>query len=99
MKLDEIVKTARAANSSAFGNVNDKRAVKILRAAFRQVVSQVESAKDGVVVINGLGRFVIKNVEREKDGIKVTKRRVIYHRGGAGKRRQTGGRKAKSDQS
>lgn len=94
MKLDEIVKTARAADESAFGKVNDKRAVKILRAAFRQVNVQLESAKDSNVAIGGLGRFAIKSIEREKDGIKVTKQRVIYHRHDAGKKR-----KAKSDQS
>jgi len=99
MKLNEIVKTARAADSSAFGNINDQRAVKILRAAFRQVGNQLESAKDGVVVINGLGRFAIKNIEREKDGVKVTKRRVIFRSGGAGKRRRAAGHKSESDQS
>lgn len=99
MKLEEIVKTARAADKSAFGKVNDKRAIKILRAAFRQVNSQVESTKDGNVAIGGLGRFAIKNVEREKDGVKVTKRRVIYRRGRAGKGRRAAGRKSNSDQS
>jgi hypothetical protein len=73
--------------------------VKILRAGFRQVGSQLESAKDGKVVIDGLGSFAIKNIEREKDGVKLTKRRVIFHQGGAGKGRQTGKRKAKSDRS
>jgi nucleoid DNA-binding protein len=94
MNLEEIVKNARAENESAFGKVNDKRAVKILRAAFKQVNSQLESAKDGNLTIRGLGRFAIKNVEREKDGVKVTKQRVIFHRRGAGK-----GRQAESDQS
>ena len=94
MKLDDIVKTARATDNSAFGKVNDRRAVKILRAAFRQVNSQLESTKDGNLTIRGLGRFAIENVEREKEGVKVTKRRVIFHRLGAGKRRE-----AESDQS
>ena len=94
MNLEEIVKNARAENQSAFGKVNDKRAIKILRAAFKQVNSQLESVKDGNLTIGGLGRFVIKNVEHEKDGVKVTKRRVIFRRGGAGKKRQ-----AESDQS
>ncbi len=83
MNLEEIVKNARAENQSAFGKVNDKRAVKILRAAFRQVNSQLELAKDSNVAIGGLGRFAIKNVEREKDGVKVTKRRVTFHQRGA----------------
>jgi hypothetical protein len=90
MNLEEIVKTARAANGSAFGNIKDERAVKILRAAFEQVGNEVDSAKDGKVMIGGLGRFTIKNVERDKDGVKVTKRRVTFRRRGAGK-----GRKAK----
>lgn len=76
MKLDEIVRSAREADSSAFGKINDKRAVKIVNAAFEQVRNELESAKDGQVVVSGLGRFVIKSVEREKDGVKVTKRRV-----------------------
>ncbi len=94
MNLEEIVKNARADNQSAFGKVSDMRAMKILRAAFKQVNSQLESAKDGNVTIRGLGRFAIKNVGREKEGVKVTKRRVIFHRHGAGTRRQ-----AESDQS
>ena len=99
MKIDEIVKSARAANSSAFGSTNDKRAAKILRAAFRQVRNQLKSTKDGELVISGLGRFAIKNIEREKDGVKVTKRRVIFRRGGTGKKRRAARRKSKPDQS
>ena len=57
MKLNEIVKTARAANESAFGSIDDERAVKILRAAFRQVRNQLKSTKDGELIIGGLGRF------------------------------------------
>jgi nucleoid DNA-binding protein len=94
MNLKEIVKNARADNQSAFGKVNDKRAAKILQAAFRQVNSQLNAAKDGNVAIGGLGRFAIKSVEREKGGVKVTKRRVTFRQRGAGMKG-----KAKSDQS
>ena len=94
MNLEQIVKNARADNQSAFGKVNDKRAVKILRAAFKQVNSELESAKDGNLTIGGLGRFAIKNTEREKDGVKVAKRRVTFRQRGAGKKG-----KAKSDRS
>lgn len=85
MKLDEVVKMARVANESAFGKVNDRRAIKIVRAAFQQVKNQVETAGDGKVVINGLGRFVIRNVRQEKDGVTVTRRKVIFHHGSAGR--------------
>jgi len=88
MKLDEIVKSARAADKAAFGKVNDKRAIKILRAAFRQVNSQIESARDSNVAIAGLGRFAIRTIEREKDGVSVTKQRVIFHQRGAGEKRK-----------
>ena len=90
MNLKEIVKTARAANGTAFGKTNDQRAIKILRAAFEQVGDELDAAGDGQVVIGGLGRFTIKNVEREKDGAKVTKRRVTFRRAGGGKRRKSG---------
>ena len=99
MKLYELVQTARAANSSAFGDIDDERAVKIVRAAFRQVRIQIKSTEDDELIIGGLGRFAIKNIEREKDGVKVTKRRVIFRRGNAGKRRRAARRKSKSDQS
>lgn len=85
MKLNEVVKLARETNESAFGKVNDQRAVKILRAAFQQVKNQLETAEDGKVVIDGLGRFVIRNVQHEKDGVTVTKRKVVFRYGGADK--------------
>ena len=90
MNLEEIVKNARADNQSAFGKVKDKRAMKILRAAFKQVNSQLESAKDGSLAISGLGRFAIRNIERETDGVKATKRRVTFHQLGAGKKSKAG---------
>ena len=99
MKLYELVQTARAANNSAFGDIDDERAVKIVRAAFRQVRIQVKSTKDGELIIGGLGRFAIKNIEREKDGVMGTKRRVIFRRGRAGKKRRAARRKSELDQS
>ena len=86
MNLKEIVKNARAENESAFGKVNDKRAVQILRAAFKQVNSQLDSAKEGNLIIRGLGRFAIKTVEREKDGVKVTRRRVTFRQRSAARK-------------
>ena len=94
MKLAEIIEAARAADPAAFGDTNDKRAIKILRASLRQVHSQLVSTKEGEVVVGGFGRFVIKNIGGQKDG--VTKRRVIFRRGGAKKKRRAAEPKAKS---
>jgi nucleoid DNA-binding protein len=90
MKLDEIVKAAREDNEAAFANISDKRAAKIIRAAFQQVTGQLESAEEGKLNIGSLGRFMIKNVEREKEGAKVTRRRVTFRPRGAGKKKQSG---------
>lgn len=92
MKLAEIIEAARAANPSAFGSTDDKRAVRILRASLRQVRKQLNTTKDDEVVINGFGRFAIKNVERDKDGMKVKKRRVIFRQGGKRRRADAPGR-------
>ncbi len=97
MKLNDIVKTARVANRAAFESVDDQQAVKILLAVFRQVGNQVESARDGQVVIGGLGRFTIKSVERDKDGVKVMQRRVTFRPGGARKKRRAAKQKSGSD--
>ena len=86
MNLKEIVKNARAENATAFGKVNDKRAVQILRAAFKQVNAQIEATKEGNLTIGGLGRFAIKNIEREKNDVKVTKRRVTFRQRSAAKK-------------
>lgn len=99
MKLAEIIEAARAADPSAFGSTGDKRAVRILRASLRQVGKQLKSTNEGNLVISGLGRFAIKNVERKRGEITVTKRRVIFRQGGAGKKRRPGARKAKRDES
>jgi len=89
MKIEEIIEAARADNESAFGRVNDKRAAKIVRAAFKQVKNQIDLVPDGRVMIGGLGRFVIRKVEREQDGTKVSKRRILFHQGDVIKRRAT----------
>ena len=78
MKLDASVRSARAADSNAFGKIGDNRAVKIVRAAFQAVNSELETVEEGELVISGLGRFVIKSVEREKEGAKSKTRRVTF---------------------
>lgn len=93
MKLVEIIKAARVADPEAFGSTDDERAMKILRAGLRQVRRQLMSAKEGAVVVGGLGRFSIKAVEHERNGTKVTRRRVTFRHGGAGKSRRAGARK------
>ena len=79
MKFQDIIKDARAASPAAFGKVSDKRAAKILRAAFAQVNSQIQSTDNGNVTVQGLGRFAVRNFVREKDGAKVSKRRVTFN--------------------
>jgi hypothetical protein len=81
MKIEDIIQKARAGNETSFGKVSDKRAAKILRAAFRQVNSQLELTKSGTLRINGLGQFTIRKIERETNGVKATKRRVIFSAG------------------
>ena len=79
MKINELIKSARIADASAFGNVKDKRAAKILRAAFQELNSQLDSVSDGNLAINGLGRFTVRSVKKNENGEASAKRRVVFH--------------------
>lgn len=85
MTLKTLVENAKKKNP-ALKDMRDPKAVALLRAVFGQLVSQVESAKDGdVVKVPGLGNFRARMVEREKGGQKVTEKRVVFRAAKPGK--------------
>ena len=80
MKTKEIVDLIKAERPALLSKkISEKKATKLIRNAFSQLRSQIESANNGdVVKVRGLGNFRVKQVEREIDGQKTTVKRVTF---------------------
>jgi hypothetical protein len=78
VNVASLVKSAKAEKAGAFDNINEKRAVAVVRAVLAQASKQISETEDGSVVLAGLGRFVIRQVQVEKEGQKVTRRRIAF---------------------
>lgn len=78
MKLDEMVALIKEENPALLGKMPDKKAARIIRAAFGQVAREVDATKEGVVSAPGLGRFRVKAVERTKEGQKAKTKHVVF---------------------
>ena len=79
MTLIEIIQAAKLVNNKAFGNIEDKRALAIVRSVLGEVGKQINAAKaDEKVALASFGAFLIKSKEVEKEGKKFTQRRVIF---------------------
>jgi hypothetical protein len=78
VKLDEMVALIRKEYPALLGKMPDKRAARIIRAAFGQVAREVGAAREGVVSAPGLGRFRVKEVERTKEGQKAKTKHVVF---------------------
>jgi hypothetical protein len=71
MKPNEILEQLKEDNRRLFKGVEDKLALRIIRATLGLINEEVSSADDGRVAFTGLGTFVVKSVEREASGTSV----------------------------
>jgi hypothetical protein len=78
VKLDEMVALIKKENPTLLGKMPDKKAIRVIRAAFGQLAREVDAAKEGVVSAPGLGRFRVKEVERSKEGQKAMTKHVVF---------------------
>lgn len=79
MKLLELVKAAKAGDQKKFGNMDDKRAAKVVQAALKEISYRIETMpNDGTVAVAGFGVFRAKAVEKVTDGRKETIKRVVF---------------------
>lgn len=78
MTLLELVQAAQAAKPQAFGTINEKRTVAIVRATLRELSKTIKNTEEGEVALPGLGTFVAKKVKVKKEGEITSRRRVIF---------------------
>lgn len=78
MKPSEIVAALRAKDSKIIGDVSDKKAEQILKAAFTLIRDNVVAAEKGELAFPMLGRFKVNEITKG-DGEAITKvRKVTY---------------------
>lgn len=78
MTLLEIVEAAKLENPNAFGKVNDKRSIAIVRAVLNELGKQVKETEEGPVAVAKFGKFIVRRVKVQKDGKENVQRRVIF---------------------
>lgn len=79
MKPTEIVAHLRQHDPKVLGDVNDKRAEQILRAAFTLIRENVSATAEGNVNVPTLGRFMAREVVRKDAGVDAPKlKRVVF---------------------
>jgi nucleoid DNA-binding protein len=90
MKILEFVKSAKAANPKLLGDVQEKRAAKIVSTILGMIAKELDASPEGKVAIAGFGRFSIKQSEVEKEGKKVQKKRILFRRSSGKKKAEKG---------
>lgn len=66
--LPELIARLRDESPAALGKLNDRAALKLLRAAFARVARDVGQAPDGAHKVGGLGTFAVRTVEANDEG-------------------------------
>jgi hypothetical protein len=78
LKAAEIITALRAKNPSLVGDIDDKKAEQLLKAAFTLIRETVAATPQGEAVFPMLGRFrVHENVKGEGSGA-TTVRKIVY---------------------
>ena len=77
MTLNELIERMRTENPDAIGKLPDAAVVRLLRAAFGTVSSDLAQAQDGVYKVGALGVFRVRTVEPNAEG-KGGGRRVLF---------------------
>jgi len=77
-KLSELIERTSMNSPAAFTGVDERTAVKLLRAVFATIAREIDQTPDGAYRVAGLGAFYVRTVEaNEKEG-KVGGRRVVF---------------------
>jgi len=66
--LNELVERVRNDNPAVMAKLDDRAAMRVVRAAFAAVAADVDSTADGVCRIAGLGAFRVRDVAPRPDG-------------------------------
>ena len=77
MTVIELIERLHRESPDALKNMDDRKATRLLRAAFRAIAADLEAAEDGTYKVAGLGVFRIRTVEPNADG-KGGGRRVLF---------------------
>jgi hypothetical protein len=74
--LPELIDRIRKESRAAAAGLDDQVAIRLLRAAFRTIASDVEKAPDGVYKVAALGAFRVQTAEGQAG--KPGGRRVVF---------------------
>jgi hypothetical protein len=66
--IPELIASIRDESPNALGKLNDRAALRLLRAAFSTIAREMDQAPDGVYRLNGLGTFNVRTVEANAQG-------------------------------
>ena len=78
MTPTELVERIKEKRPNLLGNMPEKKAVALIRAALADLGRHIAEAEEGVVKVQGMGNFRIRMVEREKDGKTVSVKRTMF---------------------
>jgi len=76
--LSDLVQTAKQDNAAAFGTVDNKRGLAIVRAILDELSSQLDATEEGTMVLPGFGRFTVKQITVQKNGLQSSQRKIIF---------------------
>ena len=75
--IPELIERMRKQTPAAVGKLEDRVAVRLLRAAFATVAADLEKAPDGAYKVGALGTFRVRTVKANAEG-KGGGRRVLF---------------------
>lgn len=78
MKPSEIVAALRAKDSKIIGDVSDKKAEHILKAAFTLIRDHVATAEKGDLAFPMLGRFKVNEITKGEGEAATKVRKITY---------------------
>ena len=61
-------------------NVEDKKALAIVRSVLKDIAAEIDATNDGRISLPGLGTFVVRQVKRKKESQEVVVKRVVLRR-------------------
>jgi len=77
MKANEIIEAIKQTNPKILGKMADKKAAKIVTAAFQEINKHLGTA-EGAVKVPGLGTFKVRELERNKEGQQVKVKKTSF---------------------
>lgn len=69
MTLNELIERLRQENPAAVGKLPDAAMLRLLRAAFSTVATDIAQAPDGIHKVGALGVFRVRTVEPKGEGM------------------------------